>query len=287
MRHNIPNYRNLFICSLILLTSCGCETAENMAAPANGTAAQAAASTVISADIDEMRKAFVSTQLAESDISSIVPAKTTAMTLSDEPPESYFIENVPLIHQLPDFPTGCESVSACMLLQYNGYDISPEAFINDYLRTDDDFYHKRGVCWGPDPYQVFVGDPKDDDSYGCMSPVIADAFDRIFGNSDWGCITDCTTLSELCDEYICNDIPVMVWVSMDMDPPRPGNIWTLPDGFEYQWLRNEHCMVLVGYDERYLYFNDPYTGRVKKHTRKISEKRYEAFEMQSIVIFPD
>lgn len=287
MRHNYICFTLLLTCALLTFSACGEEASvETVAVTEDKTAASATMTSEMTVDTDEMRSAILGTQLQEASAEDIIPASSSAEEENKtEPyPDSYFIEGVPILEQLPDFPTGCESVSACMLLQYNGYDISPDVFVDEYLIKSDDFYHRHGVCWGPDPYEVFVGDPRDDDSYGCMAPVIADAFDRIFGSSDWGYITECQSLEELCREYICRDIPVMVWVSMDMDPPRPGSSWTLPDGSEYQWLKNEHCMVLVGYNEKYFYFNDPYTGKTKKHTRAVSENRYTAFESQSIVI---
>ena len=43
------------------------------------------------------------------------------------------IIQVPYIDQSVKYPTGCESVSTVMLLQYLGYDISVDKFIADYL----------------------------------------------------------------------------------------------------------------------------------------------------------
>ena len=40
---------------------------------------------------------------------------------------------VPYIDQSVKYPTGCESVSAVMLLQYLGYEISVDEFISKYL----------------------------------------------------------------------------------------------------------------------------------------------------------
>ncbi|MBQ8725434.1 MAG: C39 family peptidase, partial [Oscillospiraceae bacterium] len=202
-------------------------------------------------------------------------------------PDTYLIEGVPILSQLPDFPTGCESVSACMLLMYNGYEITPDVFIDKYLSKSDDFYHKNGICWGPDPYTHFIGDPRQSTAYGCMAPVIKNAIDKALGRSDWGGITDCESLNQLCSSYICKDIPVMVWTSLNMESPRPGSVWRLPDGSEYQWLANEHCMVLVGYDESHYYFNDPNSGKTVKYPKEVSERRYAAFEYQSIVIMPE
>ena len=40
---------------------------------------------------------------------------------------------VPYIDQSVKYPTGCESVSAVMLLQYLGYSITVDEFIEKYL----------------------------------------------------------------------------------------------------------------------------------------------------------
>ena len=41
--------------------------------------------------------------------------------------------DVPYISQKGKYPTGCESVSTVMLLQFLGYDISVDTFIENYL----------------------------------------------------------------------------------------------------------------------------------------------------------
>ena len=46
------------------------------------------------------------------------------------------IIKAPYINQGDKFPTGCESVSAVMLLQYLGYSITVEEFIADYLEKE-------------------------------------------------------------------------------------------------------------------------------------------------------
>ena len=43
---------------------------------------------------------------------------------------------VPYLDQSHYYPTGCESVSTVMLLQYLGYRVSVDEFIRDYLKQD-------------------------------------------------------------------------------------------------------------------------------------------------------
>ena len=85
---------------------------------------------------------------------------------------SKIIKGVPLIHQFPAFPTGCESVSAVMLTQRAGASVTVDSFVDNYLEKSAAFYSKDGKSYGPDPYQYFLGSPRSTASYGCMAPVI-------------------------------------------------------------------------------------------------------------------
>ena len=53
------------------------------------------------------------------------------------------IIQVPYIDQSVKNPTGCESVSTVMLLQYLGYEITVDEFIENYLEKRD-FETKEG-----------------------------------------------------------------------------------------------------------------------------------------------
>ena len=64
----------------------------------------------------------------------------------------------------------------------------------------------------------------------------------------------------------------------------PGNVWYLPDGTKYVWTANEHCLLLVGYDELYYYFNDPYNGACVKYKKHLCEKPFIELGCQSLVI---
>ena len=75
---------------------------------------------------------------------------------------------VPYIDQSVKYPTGCESVSAVMLLQYLGYDITVEEFIDRYLECRP-MENRHGELYGPDPYQYFCGSPYDSESFGMLS----------------------------------------------------------------------------------------------------------------------
>ena len=86
------------------------------------------------------------------------------------------IISVPYIDQTEQYPTGCESISAVMMLQYLGYDITPEQFIDYYLYKRDFEFHD-GYLYGPHPADAFIGSPYNDEkgSYGCYALPWAEA----------------------------------------------------------------------------------------------------------------
>lgn len=191
------------------------------------------------------------------------------------------IINVPYISQKGVYPTGCESVSTVMLLQYLGYNISVDEFIEKYLKCRD-FEMRDGQMYGPDPREHFCGSPYSEDDFGCYAPVIEKALKKAIGHS-YAIIDETGKATEkLLKEYIDQDMPVIYWACIDMREPIIGPDWKLLDsGENFTWISNEHCMLLVGYDEDNYYFNDPYEGHgVVPYPREVVELRHEAqYEM--------
>lgn len=109
--------------------------------------------------------------------------------------------DVPYIDQSVKYPTGCESVSTVMLLQYLGYSLTVDEFIEKYLERRD-FEVRDGLLYGPSPDEYFCGSPYDEDSFGCYAPVICKALEKAAG--DKYLITDetGTSMEELLTNYI-------------------------------------------------------------------------------------
>ena len=81
--------------------------------------------------------------------------------------------DVPAICQYPELPTGCEATAAAMVLQYYGINITAEDFAAGWLVCDAGFYSINGLQYGPDPNEVFAGDPFSEYSYGCYAgPIV-------------------------------------------------------------------------------------------------------------------
>lgn len=100
-------------------------------------------------------------------------------------------------------------------------------------------------------------------------------------------------LEELCEKYIVNDIPVMVWATTNMDEPYVFATWIVDyvdDDTETQigdtvsWQMHEHCVVLIGFDEENYYFCDSVSGEVSAYEKDLTEKRYEQIGKQAIIL---
>lgn len=200
--------------------------------------------------------------------------------------------DVPYISQ-KEYPTGCELVSASMLLAYYGIEIEPGELIDggyvstaDFVKDPDD----PGVIYGGNPNYCYIGDPRDESGYGCYGGAIADGLERLLDGKYFN-VANLTgkSIDYIRDFYLDLGEPVLMWISLNMEPLqyREGVEWTIKEtGEEFQWLSNEHCVVLVGCDENYYYFNDPTNGKNYPYERKLTEKRFEEMGCQAVTIRP-
>lgn len=225
--------------------------------------------------------------VSDTGIFTTVPVTVTA-------PKSHTIEDVPMLWQGEDYPSGCESVSSTMLLNYYGFDITTNEFIDDYLPKSDLTYNDDGEMVAPDTYSVFIGSPYSKSALGCFPPVIKNAMNDYFDGENYRAV-DVTgsSMESLLNNYIANDEPVLIWATMWMQNAFVTYEWTVEnaepdspyeDGDTCQWLANEHCMVLIGYDEDYYYLNDPLNYYTTKYSRSVFDDRYEQMGRCALVI---
>ena len=201
-----------------------------------------------------------------------------------KPSKTAKIITAPYIFQYYDYPNGCESVSAVMALQYCGYNISVATFIDKYL--------PRGSTptvggTGPDPDQVYCGDPRSFSGWGCFAPVIKTAVSKYVNKNDYtaACVEG-KSMEELCRLYIDNGIPVITWVTVDMKMMSSSTVyatWTTSAGKTVKYPRNLHCMLLVGYDDEHYIFNDPWKNNgVIAYDKKAVIDRYKKQHSQAV-----
>lgn len=200
----------------------------------------------------------------------------TISTSPTTPTGNYKIIQAPFLSQLGIYPTGCESVSAVMALKYTGINITIDNFIDSYLDMS-------GMPF--DPNLSFGGDPRTAYGYGCYAPVIKKAMNKVLSGTNYTAeLLSNLSLNELCTQYIDNNIPVVLWATMFMNPPKVGSSWVY-DGRRINWIVPEHCLLLVGYDENNYIFNDPLQTSAPTYYSKSSvEAAYLGLHCQAVVI---
>ncbi|MBS5081998.1 MAG: C39 family peptidase [Clostridiales bacterium] len=146
------------------------------------------------------------------------------------------------VSQLPELPTGCEITSLTMALNYEGYGVDKEDLADNYLTKG-----RPGVNSYED---AFLGNPRDEDSYGCFAPVIVRTANKYLteqNSAKRAYDVSGTDLEDLFDEIRAGN-PVIIWGSMNIDVDiEYTDEWEI-DGKLLRWPGNEHCMVLSGFD---------------------------------------
>ena len=205
-------------------------------------------------------------------------------------PEAYEIRDFEPIMQLPQLPTGCEITSMTMVLRYLEYPISKVEMAAQYLpklpMEIDYGMDDEGNQIGPDLDCYFVGDPF---SIGtvCGTTAITDAVEAYFEDigEEEREVLDLTGASA--DELyglISEDHPVVVWVTIDMEPRfSPEDEWYTEDGRYMSWSVNDHAMVLIGYNPDVVLMADPLEGIIE-YGRQEFENVYEERGNRAVVI---
>ncbi len=187
--------------------------------------------------------------------------------------------NVVAISQLPELPTGCEITSLAIVLNYYGYKADKCVLSDNYLA--------KGAVGVSDFNAVFIGNPRNSNSYGCYAPVIVNSAKKYLSERNSGLVTENITGTELEDLFLHIDkgAPVIVWGSINCVEPYYSKTWYV-NGKKLSWISNEHCMVLTGYDteKNTVSVADPLAGSIKEYNIDIFKKRYNTFGKQAVVI---
>ncbi len=189
-----------------------------------------------------------------------------------------------------DLPTGCELVSTSMLLNYYGFEIEPIDLIDGGYVLSEGFKKDGDKIYGGDPNLVFIGDPRSKSGYGCYSGAIYDGLCRFLEDEfyDTYYLTG-MNLNDICLQYIDFGEPVVIWGSIGMEQLYYNAVssWVIKEtGESFSWLSNEHCMVLVGYDDNYYYIHDPLKGAYTPYEREYADMRFAEMGYQAVTICP-
>lgn len=217
------------------------------------------------------------------------PTEYRVPQLREDVPGTCILEDVPLYSQEGIAPTGCELVSAMMVLEYYGAPYELEEIVDAVPCVWPEVID--GYVYAPHPERAFIGSPWTESSYGCYAPVVTDMLNKLLPEDCVAYETTGTELATLASVYIPQGKPVLVWETISMLEHFDWGGWYLldedgnPTDEWYDWQANEHCMVLVGYDESSYYFNDPYGSHgFIAYDKWLAEERFNSMGQYSIVV---
>ena len=201
---------------------------------------------------------------------------TENVQMQTETIENYYkMEDFEWLSQNPELPTGCEITSLTSVLNYYGINVKKETMADDYLKKGDGSY-----------YKMFLGNPRDAGSFGCMAQPIVDAANLYFkkNNVSMKASNVSGVTFDKILEYVSQGVPMIVWNTMGMAPAYESQTLTL-DGREYTWIAPEHCVVVVGYDldNNEVYVADPMAGMITRNL-KTFEERYNSLKRQAVYV---
>ncbi len=205
---------------------------------------------------------------AEHEAAAAQPAASAAAPPAAKPaerPKSVLLE-VPHIRQLPELPSGCEVTSLAMLLQYYGVNKSKMDLVPEMKKDPTPIrYNKNGsiAYWG-NPNTGFVGEVTGAaKGFGIYHTALFELLKAYVPTAQ-----DLTKepFSKLEDQLI-QGVPSVVWTTINYKVPDKWVVWDTPIGpIETTFM--EHAVLLVGFDEQYVYVNDPLAGQGSKKIEK-------------------
>lgn len=182
------------------------------------------------------------------------------------------------ILQNPELPTGCEITALTTVLNYYGFAVDKLYMAENYL--------KMGDIGETNPDDAFVGSPFSNHSFGCFSNVIKEsAIDYLVDNGSTLNVLDLKgyDFSDF-EKYVLDGHPIIFWATMGLKEPYINCSWNI-DNQEINWLANEHCMVLIGFNnENSTYIvSDPLQGIVE-YPEDLLVERYNQMGQQALLI---
>jgi uncharacterized protein YvpB len=199
---------------------------------------------------------------------------------------SKVILDTPSINQFPELPRGCEVTSLAMLLQFAGINANKLTLAQEIKKDTTPLTFKKGIKYFGNPHVGFVGDMHSfqKPGLGVYHEPIAELAERYFP----GRIVNLSGQSfESVLNYVSAGHPVWVIAPITYNylPNSHWETWQTAQG-PIRITNKEHSVLITGYDQLYIYFNDPYDGmKNKKKPMKPFIEGWKQFENQAISYF--
>ncbi|PFK35758.1 hypothetical protein COI93_16660 [Bacillus cereus] len=168
--------------------------------------------------------------------------------------ESVYLD-APMIFQLPELHNGCEVVSMTMMLKYHGHNVDKLTLAKQLPVDSTPMVKGAGsiLIWG-DPSVGFVGDVKGiSPGYSIDPTPLKKVLDRYTSSGINLTGSDFSKVERL----VAQGKPVVTWITASFSHPVAPKTWKTPSGKTIQADFDMHAVLVTGYDNDYVYINDP------------------------------
>lgn len=192
-------------------------------------------------------------------------------------PKSKLLD-VPLLNQMdqPMLYNGCEVTSLAMIFNFYGVNVTKNELADNIKKVP--FTYSNGQKGNPNA--GFVGDMAHGPGLGVYNGPVLELAQKYVGeravNLTGSPFTDLL-------KKVSQGHPVWIITTTRFAPVSVFQTWNTPQG-KIDITFSEHSVVITGYDENYIYVNDPYGVKNKKLDRANFIKAWEQMGKQAIVI---
>lgn len=179
--------------------------------------------------------------------------------------------DAPLVLQMPELYNGCEISTLAMMLNYYGIDKNKMELVGEMKQDSTPLqYNRDGTIksWG-NPHTGFVGDiTGKKKGYGIYHNALFDLLAQYIPSA-----VDLTGHEfEDLEQQVSDGKPVIIWSTVTYRKPAESQwiVWDSPLG-QIRATFQEHTVLLVGYDEKHVYINDP---RVNRKNIKVDKQQF-------------
>lgn len=196
---------------------------------------------------------------------------------SSQKPKAITLD-VPLLNQMddPKLFNGCEVTSLAMVLKYHGIVITKNELAEKVKKVP--FTYENGLKGNP--HDGFVGDMAKGPGLSVYHGPIVQLAKKYVGER----VIDLTgSEPEVIYEQISKELPVWVITTTTFKPVQNFQTWYTPSG-KVKVTFNVHSVVVTGFDEEYVYLNNPYGKKNQKVNKKLFEDSWIQMGRQAVVI---
>nr|WP_251030380.1 C39 family peptidase [Bacillus sp. ISL-35] len=192
------------------------------------------------------------------------PAPTEESEPKIIPIKKQVLLEAPTIWQMPELPRGCEVTSLAMLLIHQGVQVDKLTLASEVRKNPAEYRLNDGKIYFGDPNEGFVGNmyTYTEPGLGVYHKPIAELAEKYLPDK----IKDLTgaEFQEL-KTHLSDGRPV--WVIINTEYKKLDDsffqTWYTPNG-HVKVTTKEHSVLVTGYDENFIYFNDPLTVEKNK-----------------------